>query len=101
MAWRPTKKSDRVMARRLVGDAWEDVEVKDLHPRDVVRFVAPEGCLIHPITQEEDDDCVSLVEGDPIRNDDNRNGSLAGAVGWGVPVCIFDNMAELKKGGLS
>ncbi len=100
MAWKPVPAKNLVTARKLAGDGWVDIEMKDLQPGDVFRAVF-RGEVIHPETHEPDDEAVALVTDHPIKNVDNQIGSLLGAVGWGVPIHVFESMDELKRKGLS
>lgn len=101
MAWKPVAPENKITARKYVGDAWVDVEMKDLLPGDIFKAVDPRGEVIDPCTNEPDDDVVALVTGYPIRNDNNQIGSLMGEVGYGVPVEVFESMSDLQKRGLS
>lgn len=98
MAWRPTKPEEKILARKLDG---QTCEFKDLRPGDVFHAIAADGHAIHPHTEEPDDEAVARVTGYPIQNVDNCNGSLLGAVGWGVPIEVYPSMDELKRKGLS
>lgn len=102
MKWKPTPKEYRITARRLIGETWEDCQLVDLRPGDIFRSVSPfTGEFIHPDTHEPDDACIARVNDLPIRNDNNCNGSLLGAVGYGVPIDLYASMDDLKRKGLS
>lgn len=101
MKWRPTPDSILIKARKLAGDEWVTIEMKDLRPGDIFRAIAPDGGVIHPVTGEPDDVVVALVTDHPIRNDLNQIGSILGARGYGVPIEVFPSMDELKRKGLS
>lgn len=100
MKWRPVPEGRRITARKLVGDAWTDVQMADLEPGDIFRAVSPSGDLIDPVTGEGDRDVVARVADWPIKNYNNQIGSLLGAVGYGVPIELFESIDELKRKGL-
>jgi hypothetical protein len=102
MKWRRTPKEYLITALRLVGETWESCLLEELQPGDIFRAVSPfTGDFIHPETHEPDDACIARVNDLPIRNDNNRNGSLLGAVGYGVPIQLYESMDDLKRKGLS
>lgn len=99
--WRPTPPDITITARKLAGDGWVEIAMKDLAPGDIFRAVGPDGDLINPCTHEPDADCIARVLDYPIKNDMNQCGSLLGAQGYGVPVDVYASMDELRRKGLS
>lgn len=101
MKWRPTPKSRLITALRRIGETWEACLMAELQPGDIFRAVDANGNTINPATHELDDDCVARVHDFPIRNDNNCNGSIFGAEGYGVPMELFRSIDDLKRRGLS
>lgn len=100
MAWRETPPGMLIKGLRLVGDSWEQCSFDEMRPGDIVRMISPDGDAIHPHTEEPDADCVSLVDGYPIKNDLGQAGKNPG-FGYAVSITVFPSIHELNKRGLS
>lgn len=95
----PTPEHELIVARIFLGDCWVEREVKALRPGEVVRLVNPKGETIHPVTQEPNAECVSVVVGTPRKSlgpDFGENDH-----GWGVPVDVYDNLDAVREAGFA